>query len=111
MNMVDITALTTTQWLLLALAGVVGGLAYDYYYKLLTMATYLPALYHVGAGVVSVVIVVLTGALGPPTDQGSFLLLAGLAYGGTDVIDSFIQKLNPTPPVSPPATGAPAATG
>jgi hypothetical protein len=104
--MVDFASLTTTDWVLLAVTGIVGGLAYDYYYKLLTIATYLSALQHIGAGIVAVVIVVLTGAFGPPTDSTSFLLLAAFAYGGTDVIDSFIQKLQ-TPPTSASSSSTP----
>lgn len=98
MSFLDLSA---TQVLVIVMAGVVGGLAYDYYYKLLTMATYLSALEHVGAGAVAALLTVFTGALGTPTDAGSFILLAGIGYGGTDVIDGFIQKLQ-----APPASGS-----
>jgi hypothetical protein len=96
--------LTTTQLLLILIAGAVGGLAYDYYYKLLTLATYLSALYHVGAGALAGGLVVFSGALGVPSDYGTFLLVAAIGYGGTDVIDSFIQKLQTTPAAAPAAT-------
>jgi hypothetical protein len=98
-----------TPFIYTAATGAVGGLAYSYYYKLLSMATYLSALGHIGAGAVAALITVATGALGAPTDQGSFLLLAAIGYGGTDVIDSFVQKLQSTPSTTATGTTPPPA--
>ena len=93
----DITPIVYT-----AVAGGVGGLAYSYYYKLLTMSTYLVAVEHIAAGAFAGLLVVFMGVFGAPTDYPSALPIMIAGYGGTDVIDSFIQKLQPIPaPASP----------
>jgi hypothetical protein len=91
-----------TPWVYTVGSGGIGGLAYSYYNKLLTVATYLQTVYHVAAGALAAFLLVISGALNPPTDYQGFLVLAGVGYAGTDVIDSFIQRLQ---------TGAASATG
>lgn len=84
-------------------AGGLGGLGYSYYNKLLTVSTYLAALEHLGAGALAGLLVVGSGSLPVPNDYASGFLVAAIGYGGTDVIDSFLQKLRslsgtPAPP-------------
>lgn len=95
-------------------AGAVGGLAYSYFYKLLTYATYLQAAGHLVAGAVAALLVVIaSGAFSPPTDVATAWPLLIVGYGGTDVIDSFVQKLRtPTPNAGATSTAAgPPPTG
>ena len=96
-----VTQADLTPWIYVLAAGGLGGLAYDYYYKLLTMATWMQAVSHVGAGALAAILTVLSGALSSPTSYGTFLLLAGTGYAGTDVIDSCVQKLQQAPAAKP----------
>ena len=97
---------TTTLFYVLLVGGA-GGLGYDYYYKLLTSATWLSAAYHVATGAVAAALTVFSGTLAAPTSWESIVALAAVGYAGTDVIDSLVQKLQqPSTPAasSPPAT-------
>ena len=86
----------TSALVAFVVAGGLGGVVYSYYNKLFTVATYLEALYHAGAGV-AVGALVFFGALGSgwavPSDWATALPVAALGYAGTDVIDTLAQSL------------------
>ncbi len=91
----------TNTLLAFAVAGGVGGVVYSYYNKLFSVATYLQALYHVGAGFV-VGLMAAFGAFGAgwavPADWTTAFPVAALGYAGTDVIDTFAQRLSAVKP-------------
>jgi hypothetical protein len=104
---------TTTLFEIL-IVGAAGGLGYDYYYKLLSMSTWMSAAGHVAAGAFAAAVTVLSGTLVAPTSYASIIALAAVGYAGTDFIDSLVQKLRQTPATSassPSTPGPPAAPG
>jgi hypothetical protein len=101
----------TTTLLEILIVGAAGGLAYDYYYKLLTMSTYLSAAWHVAAGAFAAAVTVLSGTLAAPSDYASILALAAVGYAGTDFIDSLIQKIEQTPATSSASPSTPGPPG
>ena len=82
-----------TPIVLALLAGGLGGLGYSYYNKLLSVSTYLQALEHTLAGAFAGLLGVFALGYVYPTDWATAFPLIVIGYGGTDVLDSFFQKL------------------
>jgi hypothetical protein len=97
--MMDVTPLIYA-----GIAGSAGGLAYSYYNRLMTVATYLVAIEHIAAGFVVGAIAVTGLGYAVPTGWQDAFPIAALGYAGTDVLDSLAAKLKasaPAPPAAP----------
>ena len=105
--MVDISTATVVYGLLF---GAIGGGVYAFYNHLLSVATYLGALEHIGAGAVVGVLGILAFGYADPSVAGvtwaTVFPLVVLGYFGVDVIDSLAQDIaSSTPPTTtPPST-------